>query len=368
MRYPSVSYINWLSFTAVAGASSLTPNYNDNVSSACDWYTASWLWNTRSATTSNNQTAQATTTSTSSSGDFAAAQVCNAASLSWLLNHGSWSRTEIPSTVVETSVYTYVTPANATPYTTLCDGIPRAHGTASYFLTSSANVQFAITSSALVTPVAQAAKPQCIIDNVACSCLYSSANSSFQSVRSVDMTAACRLCAGNVYTQPACSSPSPPSGSSSSFQYESSLAVTGNATSTTSVQTNCTPPPGIGVYGIDGGSSVSCVVTGGPVKLAYWPVTVKGDLCGNRTTVPFNISTTRTASVFGTTVLSPEVIVSFETLYAVDGCGHTIGSALSNYLMTQQATQISSQCGAYHAGLGYGKHTAERSAERYLIL
>ncbi|KAL2354229.1 hypothetical protein BJ546DRAFT_68545 [Cryomyces antarcticus] len=44
----------------------------------------------------------------------------------------------------------------------------------------------------------------------------------------------------------------------------------------------------------------------------------------------------------------------FSTLYALDACGNTLGTPLSNYVLPRSSSQISTQCGRYHAGLGIG--------------
>lgn len=44
--------------------------------------------------------------------------------------------------------------------------------------------------------------------------------------------------------------------------------------------------------------------------------------------------------------------VYFSTLYAVDGCGGTVGTPLSDYLLPVQSKDVSTACGWYHAGLG----------------
>ncbi|KAK4500874.1 hypothetical protein PRZ48_009066 [Zasmidium cellare] len=104
--------------------------------------------------------------------------------------------------------------------------------------------------------------------------------------------------------------------------------------------------------------SPSCTATafsqaqGGTV--AYWPVTQTGNyLCGNGTTITPNatVSTPRIASTYGTTIASPGVLLSIDTLYAHDPCGRRVGTGLSNIVLTQQTSQISSQCAPlYHQG------------------
>lgn len=90
-----------------------------------------------------------------------------------------------------------------------------------------------------------------------------------------------------------------------------------------------------------------CYLKRRPVQLAYFPVTAVGFPCGNRTIIPNNGTGISTAQAFGTVVTSPSVIVSFSTLYALDNCGNTVGTPLSNFLLPQRADQIATDCGRY---------------------
>jgi hypothetical protein len=90
--------------------------------------------------------------------------------------------------------------------------------------------------------------------------------------------------------------------------------------------------------------AVYCWINANMVQLAYWPVSRTGNLCGNLTQVPSNITTPQTASIWGTTVTSPAVLMSFNTLYALDVCGGTTGTPLANYILSQNPEQISSYC------------------------
>ena len=192
-----------------------------------------------------------------------------------------------------------------------CDGVPRAHGSASYALVNTTDVD-SLTSTITSYP-SNTAMPQCSID-------YSS-----DSLRSLDS-------ASN--TNPGAITPTEPACQLSTYS------------TTTSICNATTLDFGVGQY------NPKCVIMGGPVQLAYFPVSVVGDLCGNRTTVTRNDTGISTAQIFGTVLTSPSVIVSFQTLYALDPCGKTIGTPISNFLLPQRVEQISTDCGRYHAGLG----------------
>jgi hypothetical protein len=93
-----------------------------------------------------------------------------------------------------------------------------------------------------------------------------------------------------------------------------------------------------------------CYIVAESLKLAYWPVTVEGSLCGNRSTITDGVPSPRTATIWETEITSPGVIVSFHSIWAIDNCiePNTLGEVVTDYLLFQQTSQISTQCGAYH--------------------
>ncbi|KAI9708376.1 MAG: hypothetical protein M1820_004080 [Bogoriella megaspora] len=98
-----------------------------------------------------------------------------------------------------------------------------------------------------------------------------------------------------------------------------------------------TPWPSSSVLGP--GCSVGCAgcaITGGTVRLIYWPVT--------KTTGPDN--GTVTASAFGTVFTSPTVYVSFGGIYASDSCSE-IGTAYGSTILALEPGQLSSVWASY---------------------
>ncbi|KAK4499335.1 hypothetical protein PRZ48_009848 [Zasmidium cellare] len=231
--------------------------------------------------------------STNSSAD-AYADACNSASNSFLSKYASTTLVTSGTDYYTFYTYTFI-PPDSTPYTTLCDGYPRAHGTPVF---SPVTVTHRDLNAFPVTTwdTATATPPACTINPSQCSRLYSSfENNGFQG-----SYPACS------YTEPACST-----------------------------------------------SASTCYISAQSVQMAYWPVSVTGDPCGNRTTVPPTVTTPQTASVFGTTVVSPNVLLSFNTLILEDGCTNPV-STVTNYILEQRPDQISSQRGEYHNGYGGG--------------
>lgn len=225
-----------------------------------------------------------------------AIESCNAAWQAYLTDHvttSSW-----PAVVTNTASWvTYFPPPDVKPYTTFCDGTPRAHGVASLDYTTTVITEN-YSSTATITDF-KAPTPICSINSKDCARLW---QNWFDK-------------SGINDAEPGCSS------------------TCDGSLSTTDYMGNTLPP---------------CYIQADELQLAYWPVTVEGNLCGNRSTIADETSTGRMASIWGTTIASPGVIVSFNSIYAVDNCGSTLGEVLTGYLLSQQSSQISTQCGAYH--------------------
>lgn len=269
------------------------------------------------------------TANATSNGKYGAADACNLASQSWSSLYGTNTTISTPSTLYA-ELMTYIPPANATPYTTLCDGTPRAHVSASnYLATSVYSYDVNVTS---LTAARNAAMPTYTIDGGGCASLWSS----FDCTYSSEYTAWLE----GMETEPASITPACPSPATN---------ATCSFTSTASTSSDC-------AFNRGAGDVATYMIKGGPVQVAYWPVTAVGDLCGNRTTIQPNVTGPLTASVYGTTMTSPGVMLSISTLYAVDGCGNPVGTPISNFLLPQQTSQISSQCApVYHAWAGGGQ-------------
>ena len=227
---------------------------------------------------------------------WAAIESCNAVWQTYLKDHvttSSW-----PAVVTE--IYSYIDyfqPVNATPYTTLCDGTPRAHGIASWDYETKTEAR-KYSSTATITDF-EAPTPTCSIDSKDCARLWynwydkSGWNASYPGCPST--------CDGSLYTTDYMGQPMAP-----------------------------------------------CYINADELQLAYWPVTVEGNLCGNRSTLADGAATPKTASIWGTTITSPGVLVSFHSIRETENCGSTYGEVSEGHILPQQISQISTQCGAYH--------------------
>lgn len=122
---------------------------------------------------------QSFTSNPSSSDSNQAADICNSASQ-------SFSSLYVSSELVPTlSFYTFekltfLPPANATPYTTLCDGAPRAHG--SYIWKDiTVTSTFSDNATTYLTISGQSA-PTCTVNPAQCSYLWNSYSSALSSI------------------------------------------------------------------------------------------------------------------------------------------------------------------------------------------
>ncbi|KAK5279248.1 hypothetical protein LTR16_007844 [Cryomyces antarcticus] len=87
---------------------------------------------------------------------------------------------------------------------------------------------------------------------------------------------------------------------------------------------------------------------------------------GNRSTItatPTINGSVNTISSMGMVFSSPSVYISFETLYAVDTAGSTVGAPMSSFILPQPANAVSTQCGTYRFGPGSGHGTAMNYAD-----
>lgn len=202
------------------------------------------------------------------------------------------------------SIATYSTGV-ADIYTTLCDKIPRAHGSgptsSSTFYRTSTFSDFTETIYNSAVPSIQ---PSCNINPNDCAPLltsYSSESAAFESFKSS-------------FTQPVYITPTP---------------------QPPACTTPTSAPSGCG----------KCTIGGANVQLLYWPVTVEGDFCGQRTTIVNNATTTRSVVSGGITFASPSVYVSFKSLYAFDSCSSEIGSRIEGTVLAMQSDKLSSARG-----------------------
>ncbi|KAL1585181.1 hypothetical protein WHR41_06517 [Cladosporium halotolerans] len=68
------------------------------------------------------------------------------------------------------------------------------------------------------------------------------------------------------------------------------------------------------------GTTTSCQINGGTVQLIYWPPASSTWINGNYSAITRNSSEKATIVTLGTTLTSPTVYVSFDSLYARDSC------------------------------------------------
>ncbi|KAK4954572.1 hypothetical protein LTR10_008005 [Elasticomyces elasticus] len=92
------------------------------------------------------------------------------------------------------------------------------------------------------------------------------------------------------------------------------------------------------------GQGDRCTITGGSVQLLYWPAKATATANGtfaNSTASP-TITGMVTATARGITMVSPSVYISFETVYAVNNLGETIGKPRTADIMAFNPEEISS--------------------------
>lgn len=112
----------------------------------------------------------------------------------------------------------------------------------------------------------------------------------------------------------------------------------------------------LGTCGSPAHLGLPCLIGGGPVKLAYFPVsTTNGDLCrGNGSTIT-SMDGPSTIEALGTILTSGSVYLSFQTLYAYqEGFGIRIGPNFTDYILPVPSSAISTQCGGWFSAQGDG--------------
>jgi len=112
----------------------------------------------------------------------------------------------------------------------------------------------------------------------------------------------------------------------------------------------------LGACGLPAHLYQPCLIGGGPVRLAYFPVsTINGDLCKGGGTTITSMAGPTTIEVMGTTLTSGSVYLSFQSLYAYqEGFGIRIGPNFTDYLMPLPSSAISTQCGGWFSAQGPG--------------
>ncbi|KEQ62830.1 uncharacterized protein M437DRAFT_48435 [Aureobasidium melanogenum CBS 110374] len=99
-----------------------------------------------------------------------------------------------------------------------------------------------------------------------------------------------------------------------------------------------------------------CLIMGGPVQLAYFPVTIVGsDKCQNNGSTITNTEGPTAVEALGTTLTSGSVYLSFKSLYAFqEGFGERIGPAFTDFILPLPSSAISTQCGGWFSAQGSG--------------
>ncbi|KAH0375767.1 hypothetical protein KCU92_g10045, partial [Aureobasidium melanogenum] len=99
-----------------------------------------------------------------------------------------------------------------------------------------------------------------------------------------------------------------------------------------------------------------CLIMGGPVQLAYFPVTTVGsDKCHMNVSTITNTGGPTSIEALGTTLTSGSVYLSFKSLYAFqEGFGERIGPAFTDFILPLPSSAISTQCGGWFSAQGPG--------------
>lgn len=229
---------------------------------------------------------------------------CQAASASYLTAMNNFYGMDTASTV-PTYVSSYSVARELWDiWTTDCDGIPHARGTAPTATTTIwSTTTYTNFAPAAVTSYT-GASPTCRIQPTDCGAVQSSYSKELQALSEFTATLTPPLYVTNAPMSPQCS-------------------------------TVCT-------------ASQICMIRGDEVRLIYWPVTTTGaDSCRRHgTTVSASFTGEESIVTLGTTFYSPTAYISFRSLWAWDwGCYTTIGRAISNTILPIDPKSLSSAQG-----------------------
>lgn len=269
------------------------------------------------ASASLNLTLSPSDSTTCGNSDIACGLACNALWQSWNTASQSFASAHTAEfkTIVSASHYTvaytstsWSFPPNPAVFT-LCDGVPRVNATPAtitYTSTTSRIQTLTITTG----PTLPNPSPSCSINPNLCFNLVSA------------------LSAQGSGQIPACDQPP---------GYDAIVQPNGDV--------------GLdfdGAYQYDG-----CAIGGGTVRLGYWPVSTAGGLCAtNGSTIAPITTGPSTIVTWGTTLTSPTVYLSFDTLFAISwGLQYwnnsyvtVLGQNLTNVVVPEAATAVSSIC------------------------
>ena len=268
------------------------------------------------------------------------AQSCNAASQVWSAIYASLT-TSITTTAITT--YSYITDYPPGPYSTftLCDNYPRAHGSPNITRVLASSTHTTAVTVATVSANPRQPPPACSIDSADCEQLWSSymLDANFI-LDTLTITGALQL---SIWGSPekysywkiassdfiAPHTPACPSSDLRTF------------TSTCNEEAQ--------YYLGDAASENSCLMYSGSVRLLYFPPDdSSGEFCHANDTLPLYFNNTAgtptTVEQFGTTFTSGTAYLSFETLYAKDRCGKTIGTPISDYFYALPSSEVTTEC------------------------
>ncbi|KAI4842632.1 hypothetical protein E4T44_04140 [Aureobasidium sp. EXF-8845] len=112
----------------------------------------------------------------------------------------------------------------------------------------------------------------------------------------------------------------------------------------------------LGLCGAPAHLGLPCLIMGGPVELAYFPVTTVGDdKCRANGSTITNTGGPTAIEALGTTLTSGSVYLSFKTLYAFqEGFGRRIGPAFTDFILPLPSSAVSTQCGGWFSAQGPG--------------
>ncbi|KAL9080971.1 MAG: hypothetical protein Q9157_000381 [Trypethelium eluteriae] len=269
------------------------------------------------------------------------AQTCNAASQVWSAVYESLTAT-ITTSVVPT--YSYITnyPPGPHPTFTLCDHYPRAHGSPNVTRVLANATYTTVVTITTVSPNPAQPPPACSINSADCEQLWSSYELDGNFILdTLTITGALQL---SIW------------GSPEKYSYWSIAGSDFIAPRTpacpssdlTTLTSTCNEEAQY--YLGDAASENSCLIYSGPVRLLYFPPTDDGnEFCHVNATTNF-IQPTGTPGIpetveqFGTTFTSGTAYLSFETLYAKNRCGQTVGTPISNYFYPLPSSEVTTEC------------------------
>ena len=273
------------------------------------------------------------------------AQSCNAASQLWSAVYASVT-TSVTISVITTYSYTTSYPPGPHQTFTLCDKYPRVHGSPRISSVQDTKTHTTVVNITTVSADPAQSAPACSINAADCEQLWSNYMLDAKFVLDgLPITGALQLSIWG------------PSNKYSYWQISTSFigprtpACPSSDLRTLTSTCNMAAQRNIG----DAASENDCVIYSGPVKLFYFPPDERsGSFCYPNETRLINTTsaagTPTTVEHSGTTFTSGTAYLSFETLYAKDRCGHTIGTPTSNFLYPLPSSEVTTECASGSPG------------------